>query len=278
MNKKTAKEMRVENIKKLISDNLEKIKDNGAKETLKKYPSIIDELFIEKQDIVEEKIKINTIILSKIIPYVEKVLEGSLVEKNIRTAIYSLSSLIINDLNASLLLSKAGRYTALMTILRKIDEAIILINALSYEFYKGENKSLISWFDGELIMHGDCRKILEKMNEEFDIGIGVNIGSLESYLYQMTSQPAHNGYVSVIENISPFTEKFDFEGSTGFHRTISGIKFLNGIIRGFVDSLKHVYLFVLKDPKGLDEIENIYVNYWGKITRDSISEEIINKF
>lgn len=90
-----------------------------------------------------------------------------------------------------------------MTLLRTIDEALMQCNLFANNAMKNDKTFLEKWFAGEIVKHSTTRKELNEYLPGFD--------TLTAYVYQMESQVSHNSYLSVLENISPVTQDFDFD-------------------------------------------------------------------
>lgn len=266
-------------VEKVIKSNIDAIKNPYTKLEFKENPNILQEIQIKsKKDLNKEVLKIDSH-LKNILPYIDFLHNFfiDITDWSIFSSIYLLLLSVFTDFKTVLMLAKEWRYTAIMTLIRKIDEALLQIDLFGIEYSKKESKYLEKWLSWKIISHSDCRKEIAKTFESYNTP-DVDTDALQSHIYQMISQVSHNSYASMLENISPFTEKVDFEWPTSYHRTLSSIKFTNQKIDSVFVTLKWVYLFVINDDKKYDEIDLLLKNLNPNINDGHIKKDIIDTF
>lgn len=241
-----------------IDDNIKVIKNPYTKLELLNNSNLLKEYELD----YKKQIEILIIELEKqyndIVPFVknlEKYIKD-ITEQTFFSAVYLLSSSILSIFSSINILAKNWEYNSIMTLLRKLDEATTLCNLFSFECNENDSNNLNKWFSWKIIDH----KIWREKTDTLPEWINIDFKSLQSYLYQMTSQSAHNWYSSLLENISTFTENYD-NWLTWYYHTISALKMTLWWITEFIITLKWIYLFVIKDVENYDKLDLILEKY-----------------
>lgn len=210
-----------------------------------------------------------------IIPFVTNIREhiSGITEETTVCGIYLTLCTILKTWDSISLLAQYWHYSSIMTLLRVIEEANMQCNLFVSDLQ--ESKNINDWFAGNIIEHKKWREKMDKLINHNEI----NLYSMETYMYQIHSQFPHNGYLWILENVSPFTEDFDFEWPVGYYKTISALKNLaSHYMTTCVITLKAIYLFVIKDQQVFDELDEILKKDNPDIGRTDISNSIKVKF
>lgn len=242
----------------IIDDNIKAIKNPYTKLELLQNPNILNELEQDYKKQIEFLVTELNKQYSDIVPFVnnlEKYVKD-ITEQTFFSAMYLISNSILWIFSSIKILSWNWEYNSIMTLLRKLDEATTLCNLFSFECNENDSSNLNKWFSWKIIDHKIWREKTNKLPE----WINIDFKSLQSYLYQMTSQPAHNWYSSLLENISPFDEKYD-NWLTWYYRTISALKMTLWWLTEFIITLKWIYLFVINDVKSYEKLDLILEKY-----------------
>lgn len=263
-------------IKLIIDDNHQKIKSPKPKIALKQNPNLLKDR--REKDVVQ----INEMLDSlqnqndELLPFI-KALKNKIPDITAEThltAIYLLLCYNAQTWQSLFLLAKNGFYSQTMTLIRMIKESLMLCDNFALEFKNNINESLKKWFSGSIVSHSVGRNNMSQFIEEYSTYPNLDVKQLQTHIYQMESLIPHNSYASMLENISPFTENFDFEGYTGFYRTLSALKYAMGTMSTFAITLKGVYLILLNDPTSYDKINEILIKYDPMMVNKSLPPDI----
>ncbi len=236
----------------IINDNINAIKNPYTKIELLQNPNILEELEIKYKKEIADLIAELEKQYKDIIPFVESLRNyvKDITEQTFFSAVYLLANSILSIFTSINVLSVKWEYASIMTLLRKLDEATTLCNLFIFDCKENNSENLNKWFSWKIIEHKIWREKMDKLPE----WVNVDFKALQSYVYQMISQAAHNWYSSLLENISPFTENYDNK-STWYYRTISALKMTLWWITEFIISLKWIYLFIIKDVKIYNKLD-----------------------
>lgn len=248
-----------EDILRVISSNLNLIKNQKLYEEFLNNPWILSEYMYDYSLKIENKLVLLRQKLKDIEPFMKK-LEISvynITDQNAKTAIFLLLSSAFATFDSILILAIKWHYNPMMILLRNIEESLMQSNLFCTNYNDWKNTKIENWFTWKIIQHSDWRENFSKKMQDIDI----DIKSLQSYIYQMTSTYAHNGYTSMVENINPYTKKIDFNWMMWSYRTIKWLDSVSWSINNFIIALKWLFVFVLKDYKSYDEIDKILFKY-----------------
>lgn len=249
-------------VKKIIDINKQAIKNSAPKVTLKENPDFLTiKLDRDKAEIHQILKKLRSQ-HNELLPFVKEIKKyiQDITETTYVCAAYLLLCHTFQNWNSLFLLAEYGKNSAIQTLIRMIEESLKLIELFVVES-KNKRDNIDKWYSGEIIIHGTGRKMTNKFFDDL-LNTNSDIEELETHIYQMESQTPHNSYASVLECISPFTEDYDFEGYTGFHRTNeSAIKYAEGKMKTTIITLKTVYSLLLKDQHGFEKVNKILLKY-----------------
>lgn len=250
-------------IKYVIASNKQAIKSSKPKAALLHNPDMLRS--IQERD----KLKIGLLLsrlreqYSELFPFVKKVKLhiNDIIEETYVCAIYLLLCHVFDNWNSFFILAENGRSSAAGNVIRTIKEGIMQIELFSIDSLSEERTNLDKWFSGDIIRHVTGRR---KVGEYFDESLPfseVNVKELSSQVYQIESQVSHNAYASILELVSPFTEDYDFDGYSGYHRTLAWLRYASGSLEATNIVMKMVYLMVIKDAESFKKINEILVRY-----------------
>ena len=265
-------------ISHIINDNIRAIKNPYTKLELLQNPNILKELEQDYKNEIESLMLELEKQYNDIIPFIKdlKKYVKDITEQTFFSAIYLLSNSILSIFSSIKILANKWEYISIMTLLRKLDEAATLCNLFSIECNENNPNNLNKWFSWKIINHKIWREKTDKLPE----WINVDFEALQSYLYQMTSQAAHNWYSSLLESISPFTEEYDNK-LTWYYRTISALKMTLWWITEFIIALKWIYLFIIKDSVTYDKLDLLLnkfnPDFWKNTNFSSIEKDFPKK-
>lgn len=249
--------------KEVIESNRKAIKSENPKIALKNNPNLLE----EEQKISEIEIKnilgstINQ--YNDLVPFIKRLGDRvfDITEETHFCAVYLLLCQTIIYWESLFLLAKNGNSSAMQLTLRTIKESLTLAELFSFEFANLENKHLKKWFSGEIIPHGAYRERIKDFFAENSEEENTFLEDTSRDLYRMESHSIHVAYTSVIENISPFSEDFDFEKYTRFRRTSYNLSYVKDAMDGATIALKFVYKFLLKDLDGYNQLDKILLKH-----------------
>lgn len=264
-------------LNEIIQSNRLAIKNPGAKRFMKINPDYIADLTNENQEnidiaIIELREQIN-----QLKPFILRI-KGNVIDITEETptcASYLLLCSILNEWESLLLLAQQWKYSSVSTILRKINEAIDICDLFAFDTKNWIVKNIQSWFSWGTIQNQLTREAHDKATP---IEAWIDVATLCSHIYQMESHWAHNGYASILENISPFAEDFDFNWPTGLHRTVSALKSAKYCMTNLIQCLRFVYLIILRDFVWELELEKILKIYNPSIWKNEIPKELRDTF
>jgi len=259
-----------------IKNNHQAIKDQRPKIALKNNPNLLEN--IKRKDINEINNLLNTLQNqnNELIPFI-KAIKTKIPDITAQThlcAVYLLLCLSLQTWQSLFLLAKNGFYSQIMTIIRMIEELTMLSNNFTLEFKNNSDEALKKWFSGIIISHGIGRDAVSQFIEEGSTFQNIDTKQLQAHIYKIESLTPHCAYGSLLENISPFTEDFDFEGFTGFRRTTSMLRCAIGPMSSFTITLKGVYLILLNDHDSYNKIDQILLKYDPAMREKVISKNI----
>jgi len=259
---------------KLIKQHLQNIENGDINKELLSNPNFLTEY--ENDILVLNKDLLNNLIcqFKEISPFVSNLKNEDITERNISNAVYLLFSSVIASFESTFILAENNKYSSIMILSRNIEEALKQIQLFMLEHRDNEDTKLQNWFDWEIISHWEWR---EKVSSSIDID-WLNIKEMSSYIYQLTSLFAHNWYISILENISPFTKDVDYSWLTEKYRLSWWIEQLLRNMTKCIVALKWVYFLILKDSKTYDEIDKILLKYNPNISDLSNIENIKKQF
>jgi hypothetical protein len=249
--------------REVIESNTKAIKSERPKIALKYNPNLLDDE--QRKAELEIGIILNGIKkhYADLVPFINglKYRVQDITEKTHFCAVYLLLCQARVHLESLFLLAENGNSSTMMLTVRPIKEALALAKLFSFEFSNMNDEHLKKWFSGEVITHGDYRKEEKNFFKEMTPEQIDYIKRASVNLYRMESHIMHSAYTSVIENISPFTEDFDFEKYTRFRRTSYNLGYVKGAIEGANISLKFIYKFLLNDMDSYNQLEMILRKY-----------------
>jgi len=232
-------------IKNLIEDLKKRLKNPKPKKFLMFFPNTLTDTKIVK------KLEINHLLAQldnqhkELFPFVKqiKLSIGDITEQTFVCAVYLLLCRVFDNWKSIFMLSQEGKSPAIGNTIRAIKEALMQIELFSVDSSNMDRTNLDKWFSGDIIAHSIGR---EKFSEVKD---------LSKQVYSIESQISHNGYVSVLESISPYTE------DTGYHRTIALLKYAIGSMETTNIAMKFVYLYIMKDKDAYQKLDEILIKY-----------------
>jgi hypothetical protein len=258
----------------------EKIKSNKPKIALNNNPNLLED--IKESDLY--KINNSLSLLKKqyedLSPFVLLIKESipDITEKTHLCAAYLLLCRYLQIWQSIFILLKSGNYSSLMTLVRSAKELSMLVDLFSLEYKNETDINLKKWFSGVIISHESGRIVVTEFLENEALNRNIDIKKLQAYVYQMESLIPHAAYISVLENVSPFTEDFDFEGYTGFRRTTLALGYVKGTMDSLFITLKLVYSFLLNDNINYSKINQIFLKYNSDTVKSSIPDYIKETF
>lgn len=263
-------------ILRMIKTNIENINNPENQKKLEENPSLVWELIYTNTNKISDLLVILENQLDELKPYIKK-LEltiDNITDKKVSNATFLLLSSVVWTFASIFILAGKWHYNSIMILLRNIEEALMQCNLLGNEFNDNKNWKLEKWFLWEIISHWEGRKNLSEKLDNIDI----NTKWLQSYIYQITSQFAHNWYIAMIENINPYTKMIDFNWLTWLHRTISALSSASRSMDNLTIALKGINVFILKDFKSYDEIDKILLKYNPKLAKIAIPKNMQDMF
>lgn len=269
-----------EKIDKILVGHKRAIKNPLAKAALAHDPSLpkrdreIDGL--EIQNAVKRSISQ----YSELLPFVKGIKKHikDITEETVICAVYLLLCRAFQDWKSLLLLLHAGMNAPALTILRKVKEAADVAELFIMDTDKGTRTNLEKWFAGKLLTPSDTHKSRGEFGEKYDPdNSDVDLAKMKSHIYQMESQAAHNGYVSILESVSPFSEDFDFDGYTDTHYARESARHVEASMTEMALALRLTYSLLLKDGTGVEAIKGIIAKYNPGIN-DPINTEDLSNF
>jgi len=249
-------------IKTLIEDNRKKIKDPEPKKYLGSHPDILTDIKKEKELKVVYLLRQLDNQYKELLPFVKKIKLsiGDITEETFICATYLLLCRIFDNWESIFILSKDGKSSAIGNMIRTIKEGLMQVQLFSIDSLNMDRTNLDKWFSGDIITHGVGREKLANFCKEDDPK-GENVDDLSTQIYSIESQVSHNSYASIIELVSPFTEDYDFNGSTSYHRTVAWLKYAIGSLESTNIAMKFVYLNIMKDTDGYQKLNEILIKY-----------------
>lgn len=266
-------------IKQHIEEAINAISNEKTKNALEINPEIQN--YIKEKDAMQigDLLKEITEYYDELLPYIKKIKINvpQITDQTCICACYLLIAQVFKLWNSILLLGEKANNTAIMVIIRAIKEHNMLISMLALEYSEKNNENLKKWFSGDLIMHSAGRKKMSSLISNDEIFKSVDnqkIYDFETHLYSIESALAHPSYVSVLENINPFSKDFDFNSYAGFHRTVSALEYAKGTMDNTTIAIKTIFGFILKQKDIYIELNKILEKH--KEYNISIND-IINK-
>ncbi|MDD2693656.1 MAG: hypothetical protein PHY14_01880 [Candidatus Gracilibacteria bacterium] len=265
-----------EDILKLIDSNLTAIRNPVIKQLIILNPEYEGDLKSEHLRKIENQILEIEVVLKELSPFVYNIRNSisDITGNNPTCAIYLLLCSCIESFKAIVILGKSGFYQEIMTINRKLEEAMTQCEVFMHDNNEDIITNFNKWFSGAIISHSVGREKIGALHKNTD----VNVESLGNYIYRMESNVSHNGYIGMLEMISPFTKDYDLVGSTRFHRTAGAIGHTIGKLTHFTILLKGIYLYLFKDFKTFDKIDIILKSHSPDIGNLKVSEKMKKDF
>lgn len=214
---------------------------------------------LEEKEYLNQQIKIEIFklknILDEISPYIYelKIHIHDITEETIYSWIYLNLCLALEVWKSVLILCEHSQYNSVLVLLRTISEINMQCSLLAADFMENKKENLDKWFSGEIITHRVGR---EKMGN-FLWSQEIDVKNLLSTIYWVQSTYAHNGYVGMLENVSPFTEDFDtnYTPTQRIYETLIGT-WEQGM-KSFIITLKFIFIKIIKDIDTFDKLDNI---------------------
>lgn len=254
-----------ETIKSVIDDIKKAIKNRESKILLKKNPNFLIDQQNRNKNEIDQKLSRLRGQYTELLPFVKEIKKyiKDIAETTHVCAVYLLLCFTFQNWNSLFLLAEHGKNSATLSLIRMIKESLMLAHLFAVEFSKNKKENLDKWCSGEIIAHRIGREMMSKLFDEYSppLNLDIDIEEREAQLYHRDSQAVHSSYAAVLECISPFTEDFDLEGYTGFHRTKSVLKYAEGTMTRTNTTLQFVYLLLLKDKDGWAALKNLMTYY-----------------
>jgi hypothetical protein len=192
-------------------------------------------------------------------------------------AVYLILCHIFENWDSVFLLADNGKSNAVGNLIRTIKEGIMLTELFCFDCKNNDSTNLKRWFSGYIIEHSVGR---EKMSKNFDeslINPQLDFKKMDAHIYQMESQVPHNSYATILELVSPFTEDYDFDGFTGYHRTLAWLRYATGSLAATNISLKAVYSYIINDEQIYNNLDKILLKYNPNL-KDGLDKQIFDDF
>lgn len=265
-------------IEDAIKSNRQAIKRKEPKIALARDPNLLRIKHERDRILIELLLSRLRKQLSDLLPFVYKIKPhiNDITETTHICAIYLLLCRVFDDWDSLFVLAKNGRSSAAGSIIRMIKEGNMLVNLFAIEFSNKDHANLDKWFSGEIVQHGIGREKMEKYFNKYSPPT-LDVKKLATHIYQIESQVSHNAYATILELVSPFTEDYDFDGYTGYHRTISWLRYAVGSLETTNIALKMVYSIVINDDGAFKKINEILIKYNPKIN-NGVDEKNLKEF
>lgn len=245
----------------LIADNRRAIKNPEAKEALKENPDLIEKDREASVREIELKLPLLEQHFNELFPFIKELRShiADITEETHTSAVYLLLAHACQDWNSLFALARLGDYGS-FAFIRLIKESVAQSDLFVLDSRSGERKNIDKWFAGEIIGHEACRTAQDNFMQESGLVAGT-MKNIAKRIYHMESLVIHGSYVSMLESVSPFTEDFDYGGRTQYFRTSKGLDYARGTMDAMNISLKLAYLYLIKDSKKYDELDEILKRY-----------------
>lgn len=249
-------------IKTLIENTQKRLKDSEPKKALNIYPNILTDIQKEKELEIDYLLTQLDNQYKELLPFVKKIKLSisDITEQTFICATYLLLCRIFDNWESIFILAKNGKSSAIGDIIRPIKEGLMQVKLFSIDSSDMNRTNLDKWFSGDIITHGVGREKFTKFYKKENLE-GENINDLSTQVYSIESQVPHNGYASILESISPFTEDYDFNGCTSYHRTVAWLKYAIGSLESTNIAMKFVYSDIMKDMDGYQKLSEILIKY-----------------
>lgn len=269
-----------DDIKFLIKDNLHKIKSHRPKLARMANPNLLNDQKQQDAEAIGKLLEELTQYCEELQPFISQLKNNisDIAEQSHLCAIYLLMCFNLQTWQSIYMLSREGFYSQTMSLIRIIKESSMICSLFSLEKMQNKEQYLKKWFSGEIISHSNGRKAEEEFFEKNSPCPEIDLKRLQSYIYQMESQPAHCSYASMLENISPFSEDFDLEMYTGFRRVIPALNYAKGSMEDMNITLKSIYLIMLKDSSRYNELDTILIKHNPRYKNATVSEDVLKMF
>lgn len=263
-------------IQNAIEINKRAIKSRNAKLALAMDLNLRSKKLLQDKSKITQHLSILGAYCDELLPFAKKIKKNvnNITEATHVCVIYLLFCSIFDNLNSFFILSQNGKHLAAGTILRQVKEGISMVELFSIEAYLGKRNKLTKWLEGGILGQNECREMMEIYENIYSSNDSIDSKKLSAHIYQMESQSAHNSYESILESISPFTEDFDFEEHTRFHRTVSWLNYAKGSLNALTIALKRVYLLILNQQEEFKKLDCILMKYSPEINERIASSEI----
>lgn len=247
----------------LIKDNCSAIKSQRTKDVFLSNPESFRIKMLDDIGQVKKTLNLLNDYNEELFNYVVRLKTKipDITSQTIFTALYLLYSYNHRTWKALFLLAKEGYFSQIGTLIRMIKETQMLCDGFAIEFNKNLDTNLKKWFSGDFISHSVGRELINEFFKIENNDLSENFDEVQSHIYQVESLDPHSSYISTLQCISPFTEDFDYDGYTNFHRTVSSLKYAVGTMMNCNTSLKFIYLLVLKDNVGYNELSKVLSKY-----------------
>jgi len=250
-------------IQETIASNKKAVKSRSPKINLSQNPDLLR--ITQERD----KLAIDRLLVhlrqqySELVPFVGKMKSsvGDITEETHVCAIYLLLCQVFSNWNSCFFLAESGRSAAAGNLIRTIKEGVSQVELFALESAHGDRSNLAKWFSGDIIPHSKGRRKVGDYVDKYLPSSEISTVELGSQIYQIESQVSHNGYASILELVSPFTEDYDFDGYVGYYRTIAWLRYAEGSLEATNIAMKMAYSMVVKDEESFKKLNEILVKY-----------------
>lgn len=261
---------------KLIKSNRDALNNPHTRQWINFNPDYENDLiswYKKDIEIINKKIQIVLLELSAYVYWIRELIPD-ITASNPICGIYTTLCSCLESFKSIAILWDWWYYQEIMTINRKIEEAKTQCEIFIYDMNDGINTNFEKWLTWSIISHSTWRKKSANVYSSADF----DIESMKNYTYRMESNISHNGYIWMLEMLSPFSLNYDIEGSTRLYRTIWWIELSVEKLKSFCILLKMVYLYILKDNKKYDQLDLILLKYFPDIWKSDIPENVKKDF
>jgi hypothetical protein len=186
-----------------------------------------------------------------------------------------LLSWVLNTWDSIILLANKGKYSSIMILLRSIEEALMQCKLFLLDSNENKTKNINEWFNWSIISHWTWRdKMTANLPDEW-----IDIRSMQSYLYKMESMHTHTSYISILENVSPYSEDYDLDWCTGYYRTNEALQWIAlPKMNLMAITLKWIYKLIVQDNQSVSKLNNLISKYNPNMWDVANFQKVIDKF
>lgn len=199
---------------------------------------------------------------------------GRILDHDKYTASYLLLGKALSNLEAGILLSKAGYSEELLELSRSGHESI----DLAFLFLDDENNNLlIRWFKGEIIENNIARQFFEKKAHKTKIlENSIELAKAKSHIYKAYSLSTHSQYTALVDLIDVFYEDLDFYKYSGFHHSAIFVYYLQSLYSNILLLLKNIFVKKI-DQSNIDKIDKLLDAVLPKVPNSEV-EQILKRY